>query len=160
MQLPNDPILDDLDAGGESAIPQLPHQPGVLVVDDEYLVRSIVQLGLERNGFDVRVAANGCEAIALYREHREHISVVLLDVHMPGLDGPQTLAALRQFNPKILACFMSGDAHSYELEDLLGCGAVCFIAKPFYLDQLVNLLRRVIEGAPAHLLSSGTICRQ
>ena len=70
-------------------------KPGVLVVDDEHLVRVIMQLGLERDGFEVWTAANGRQAIELYREHREDIAAVLLDVRMPGLDGPATLGALR-----------------------------------------------------------------
>ena len=69
--------------------------PGVLVVDDDHLVRVLAQMGLERDGFEVWLAANGREAIDLYRTHRKDISVVLLDVCMPDLDGPHTLDALR-----------------------------------------------------------------
>jgi hypothetical protein len=53
-------------------------QPGVLVVDDDHLVRLMVQLGLERNGFAVWLASNGVEAIEIYRTHRERIAVILL----------------------------------------------------------------------------------
>jgi CheY-like chemotaxis protein len=49
-----------------------------------------VRRGLERDGFDVWLAANGWEAIHLYRKHRDSIDVVLLDVRMPGLDEPHT----------------------------------------------------------------------
>ena len=115
-------------------------KPGVLVVDDEHLVRIMVRLGLERYGFEVRLAASGREAIDLYRENRENTDVVLLDVRMPGLDGPQTLDALRRMNPDVLACFMSGDTGAYTREDLLKCGAAHFVAKPFSLDQLANIL--------------------
>ena len=84
-------------------------KPGVLVVDDEHIVRIMVQLGLERNGFDVWLARNGREAIDLYRRHAEEIAVVLLDVCMPGLDGLETLEVLRELNPEVLACFMSSE---------------------------------------------------
>ena len=122
-------------------------KPGVLVVDDEHLVRIMVQLGLERSGFEVWVAANGREAIKLYREHRQHITVVLLDIRMPGLDGPQTLDALREIDAAVMACFMSGDMGGYEPEKLLRCGAAQIIAKPFHLEQLVDVLRRIASGA-------------
>ena len=126
-------------------------RPGVLVVDDEHLVRVMLQLGLERNGFEVRTAGNGREAIKLYREHRDEIAVVLLDVRMPGLDGPATLAALRELNPEVLACFMTGDPGAYDPEGLLQRGAVYVIAKPFHLDRLVRALRLLVtaEGTEA-----------
>jgi CheY-like chemotaxis protein len=110
-------------------------QPGVLVVDDEHLVRIMVQLALERNGFDVWLASNGREAIQLYRRHRDRIDVVLLDVRMPGQDGPQTLDALRELNPQVIACFMSGDSGTYLPEELRQRGAAYIIAKPFHLDE-------------------------
>jgi CheY-like chemotaxis protein len=63
--------------------------PGVLVADDDELVRDGARLGLGRRGFRVWLARDGCEAIELYREHQAHIDVVLLDVPMPGTDGPR-----------------------------------------------------------------------
>src|SRR5258707_543209 len=83
-------------AAAEPTVRQPCAKPGVLVVDDEHLVRIMVQLGLEQNGFEVWPASNGRKAVRLYRTHRESIGVVLLDVRMPGLDGPQTLEALRE----------------------------------------------------------------
>jgi CheY-like chemotaxis protein len=138
-------------AEGEATL-QLPREKlGVLVVDDDHLVRIIVQLGLERNGFDVWLASDGWEAIELYRKHRDSIAVVLLDVRMPGLDGPQTLDALRKLSPGVRACFMSGDTGAHEPEGLLKRGAACVIAKPFQLEDLANILRRVTQGVPAGL---------
>jgi two-component system response regulator (stage 0 sporulation protein F) len=123
-----------------------PQEPiGVLVVDDQHLVRIMVQLGLERNGFEVWQAANGREAIDLYREHREQIAVVLLDVCMPGLDGLQTLDALLQLNPSIVACFMSGDPGADRPGGWLRRGAAPIIAKPFHLDVLANVLRLLVQ---------------
>src|SRR5262245_3762159 len=126
---------------------------GVLVVDDENLVRVMVQLGLEQDGFDVYLASDGREAIQLYRKHLQSIDIVLLDVRMPGLDGPQTLDALRQVNPRILVCLMSGDTGAYRLDDLRRRGAADFIAKPFGLDYLAGMLRRLIDGVADEVLS-------
>jgi CheY-like chemotaxis protein len=143
----------------EPKLQQLRDKPGVLVVDDEHPVRAVVQLGLERNGFEVWLATNGREAVHLYRKHREHIAVVLLDVRMPGLDGPATLDVLRSLNPGVLVCFMSGDTGDYEQEQLRQRGAVHVIVKPFHLDQLAKVLRRLAHGVPADLLPSGGGCQ-
>jgi two-component system, OmpR family, response regulator len=137
---------------------QFRNKPGVLVVDDEHMVRIMVQLGLEQKGFDVWLASNGWEAIDLYREHRENIAAVLLDLRLPGLDGPQTLGALRELNPEVLACFMSDDTGAYQPEELRHHGAASLIAKPFFLDDLAKLLRRLVHDVPGDLLPSGGVC--
>jgi CheY-like chemotaxis protein len=146
----SNPAAQDEAAGGPPR-----ERPGVLVVDDEHLVRVIVQLGLERDGFEVWTAASGREAIDLYQEHREDIAAVLLDVRMPGLDGPATLDALRELCPEIRACFMTGGPVAYDPEALRQRGAAYFIAKPFHLDHLANVLRLLVQAAPADLLPSG-----
>jgi CheY-like chemotaxis protein len=145
-------------AEGEATARQAREKPGVLVVDDEYIVRVMVQLGLQRNGFEVWLASGSREAIGLYRKHRDSIVVVLLDCCMPGLDGPQTLAALRELNPEVLVCFMSGDTTGYEPDGLRQRGAACLIAKPFHLEDLANVLRLVTQGVPAGPLPAGGTC--
>ena len=131
---------------------QLRDKPGVLVVDDDHFVLRMVQLGLERSGFDAWLAPGGREAIRLYQKHRDSIAVVLLDVRMPGLDGPATLDALRDLNPDVQVCFMSGDTGVYEPEALLKRGAAHVIAKPFRLDDLANALRRLVRSEPIDAL--------
>jgi CheY-like chemotaxis protein len=109
----------------------------------------MLRLGLERHGFHVRPAGNGAEAIDLYRKHAADIAVVLLDVRMPGLDGPQTLDALRLMNPDVVACFMSGHTGIYEPEELLRRGARHVFAKPFLLDELARTLHSLVPTSPA-----------
>jgi CheY-like chemotaxis protein len=153
-----DPPAESSEAAeGEPTARQFRAKPGVLVVDDEHLVRNIVQLGLERVSFEVWLAANGREAIHLYGKHRDRIDVVLLDVRMPGLDGPQTLEVLRELNPNVLVCFMSGDTGAYQPEELRQRGAAHVLAKPFRLDQLANILRLLVPATPGglHLPNGG-----
>jgi len=143
-------------AEGPQAVVKPDEKPGVLVVDDDHVVRIMVQMGLERNGFDVWSASSGREAIHLYRKHRDHIDVVLLDVRMTGLDGLQTLDALRELNPRVQACFITGDTGLDKLEELWRRGAARVIAKPFHLDELANILRPLARGTAAELPPPGT----
>jgi len=136
-------------------VQRVPDKLGVLVADDEHIVRITVRLGLERIGFDVWLASDGREAIDLYREHRKDIALVLLDVRMPDLDGPQTLDALRELDPEVLVCFMTGDTAPYEPEELTQRGAAFVIAKPFHLDELTNILRLVADGVPVDRRPNG-----
>ena len=114
---------------------------GVLLADDEPLMRVMVQRTLEQNGFDVWAVSNGADAIDLYRSHCHRIDLVLLDVRMPVLDGPHTLDALRSLNPEVPVCFMSGDTGEYSKDELIRRGALYVLAKPFRLEHLIEVLR-------------------
>jgi two-component system, OmpR family, response regulator len=157
-KLTHPPAATSQAAEAEPTVQQVHGTPGVLVVDDDYLVRILVQRRLERDGFDVWLASNGWEAIHRYRTHRDRIAVVLLDVHMPGLDGPATLDALRRLNPEVLVCLMSGDPGDYDPQELLQRGATGIIAKPFQINQLANHLRLLTQGVPAGRLPSAEGC--
>jgi CheY-like chemotaxis protein len=163
---PLDPKLIDPPAGsteaaeGEPTAGQSRAKPGVLVVDDDHLVRIMVQLGLEYHGLNVWLASDGHEAIEVYRHYQDSIDVVLLDVRMPGLDGPQTLDILRELNSQVLVCFMSGEMGDYEPEQLRQRGAAHVITKPFYLSELATTLRLLAHSVPsADPLLSGEGCQ-
>jgi len=117
-------------------------RPGILVVDDDAAVRCLLDVGLRQYGFAVWQAADGQEAIQVYQQDRSEIDLVLLDVLMPGLDGPQTLAALIRLNPLISCCFMTGQSGSYSQDELVNLGAARVIPKPFLLAEVAQVLRK------------------
>jgi CheY-like chemotaxis protein len=121
-----------------------PERPTVLVVEDEPMVLKLLDTALRHYGFSVRLAAGGREAVETFRSDPGGIALVLMDVQMPGLDGPQTLAALRQIDPAVRCCFMSGDTGAYTVEDLLHCGAARVFPKPFHLAELTGALWQLI----------------
>jgi CheY-like chemotaxis protein len=128
------------------------------VVDDEAYLRGMLNTGMRQQGFAVWLAASGPEALELYRRHHETIHVTLLDVHMPGLDGPQTLLELQQVNPQIRCCFLSGDPGSYTEGQLCTLGAVAVFRKPFRPDELALALWELAgeaERRPFWRMSSG-----
>jgi CheY-like chemotaxis protein len=117
--------------------------PGILIADDEPAIRQLLQMSLEAQGFQVWVAASGAEAVQIYQRHRAEIAVVLLDVIMPGQDGPRTLEALEQFDPEVRCLFMSGNLGAYTEQDLLQRGARGVVSKPFVLESLTARLRQL-----------------
>jgi CheY-like chemotaxis protein len=121
-----------------SAPPPRPY--GILVVDDEPGVRGVLREALRQRGFAVWLAADGHDALEQYRHHREAIDLVLLDVRMPTPDGPQTLAMLRQVDPQVSFCFMSGELGDYTADGLRALGAAAVIAKPFRVAEAAQRL--------------------
>jgi CheY-like chemotaxis protein len=104
----------------------------ILHVDDEPDIREIVDMALGLNAdFEVRACASGAEAIATAAEWSPFL--ILLDVMMPGMDGPATLVQLRK-NPRtadIPVLFMTARAQAREVEQFIALGAQGVISKPF-----------------------------
>jgi DNA-binding NtrC family response regulator len=119
-------------------------------VDDDEAICTALAMGLRQEGFDVYVAADGRRALEIYRGHEAGIALVLLDVRLPCLDGPQTLAILRRLNPDVRCCFMTAQVGLWRAEDLLALGAIGMLAKPFDLDDITSTVRRLVNpAAPA-----------
>jgi CheY-like chemotaxis protein len=126
--------------------------PGILIADDMALVLSLLKFELESRGFSVWLAVDGDDALDLYRKHRGEIDLVLLDVHMRGLDGPHTLEALQRLNRHVVACFMSGKPGIYTEAELVDRGAAWIFSKPFRSDEVADLLQRVLSRG-VHVLT-------
>jgi CheY-like chemotaxis protein len=121
----------------------LSRAPGILIADDRGLTMTLLKRELEPRGFNVWLALDGNDALDVYWRNRAQIDLVLLDVQMPDLDGPQTLAHLQQLDPNVVACFMTGDPGIYTEEELLQRGAIRVFMKPFRMAELVGFLEKV-----------------
>ena len=114
------------------------------MVEDDAAVAKMMEVALRHFGFFPRVTRLGRTALELYRQHQATVDLVLLDVQMADLDGPQTLAALQQINPHVWAVFMSGNIGKYSIEELLALGALRVFQKPFNLVQLTEALEALV----------------
>jgi CheY-like chemotaxis protein len=121
---------------------------GVLVAEDDAAIRAVLGTALHEHGLTAWLATNGLDALELFRQHRHEISAVLLDVLMPRLDGPATLAAIRQIDPQVPCCFMSGYSANYSEQELLALGAVRVFDKPFRLHQIIEVLEQLCGLPP------------
>jgi DNA-binding response OmpR family regulator len=120
--------------------------PGILVIDDEPAILGMLNLALRVAGFSVLLANNGQEALDLYRQRHAEIGALLLDVRMPGWDGPQTLTAIRAVNPAVRFCFMTGYSTDYSEQELLALGSPRVLTKPFNLKELISVLGNLTSG--------------
>ena len=121
-------------------------QETILLAEDEDQVRSAVVQILERAGYRTIAAANGLDAIALLRDATMPVHLVLLDVVMPGLGGPETWEQLRALRPSLRVLFSSGYADD-RYRRLLPTGAV-LLEKPFRAQQLLQRIRKALDDEP------------
>ena len=119
-------------------------RPAVLVVDDSPEVRAVLGAMLASHGFDPRLAASGEEGVAVYRRTAGQIAAAVLDVQMPGMDGPATLDALRRLAPGLPCVFVTGDSGAYTERDLLARGAAAVLTKPVSPARLGAILGGLI----------------
>ncbi|MDQ5846946.1 MAG: PAS domain S-box protein [Acidobacteriota bacterium] len=143
--------LPALDAPGTAEIvglkTDLPVGNGelVLVVDDEESIREITRSTLETFGYTVLTASDGTEALALYADRKNDISVVLTDIVMPFMDGPATIRALKRMNPKVRIIAASGFATGHQVADASLEGISIFLNKPYTAEKLLKALAQVLK---------------
>lgn len=118
----------------------------VLVVDDNKVIRQLIRVNLELEGFEVVTAADGVECLDVV--HQVCPDVVTLDVVMPRLDGLRTAARLRA-DPRTrhLPLAVISACTPYEVEAGLDVGVDAFLAKPFDPAELISLVRQLAERA-------------
>jgi len=109
---------------------------GILLVDDDELCRKSTTHLLRETGYTVFTAENGAEAVALYAENRDKISVVLLDLLMPEMDGEHACKQLLVTNPGLKVVVMTGCGDGDKLRAVVDAGAHSVLRKPFNRKRL------------------------
>jgi PAS domain S-box-containing protein len=146
------PRLEDavaLAQPGEPRAPSLPGTETILLVEDEDMVRQVARRILERNGYTVKEAGLGAEALLISGQNSGPIHLLLTDVVMPGMSGRELAEHLTQQRPGIKVLYMSGHTenaivHHGALEE-----GIAFIQKPFKHDLLVQKVREVLDRPPS-----------
>jgi len=134
----------------ESAEPEEPHVATLLLVEDEPALRSLVVTMLEEQGYLVLQAGNGLDAIAVAERHLGQIDLLLTDVVMPRLSGPELAQQLSVLRPGLEVLFMSGYNDSRLVNRGVAKSNTNLLVKPFTPDQLVRRVAELTgrEGGP------------
>ena len=121
-------------------------EPKVLVVDDDAVIRQLISVNLELEGFEVYTAVDGQDALDKIKGIDP--AVVTLDIMMPRLDGWETAARLRN-DPEtshVKVILLSARAQEADLRRGHGIGVDAYLTKPFDPDDLVTTVRRLAKG--------------
>lgn len=113
----------------------------ILIVDDEISIQEITKTTLETYHYRTLTAIDGIEALALYAKHQAEITVVLMDMMMPNLDGLSTIRVLKKMNPAVKIIATSGILNNKQLA--LQAETQTFLLKPYTISQLLQLLKEI-----------------
>jgi two-component system, chemotaxis family, CheB/CheR fusion protein len=116
----------------------------VLVVDDEEVVAALVADTLEGAGYRVHCTHDGAQALEHYRAHWASVDLIVLDMNMPVMSGPETFAALRAVNPGAKVLVISGYSEGRGVEGVMRGGAQAFLSKPFRPDTLLEHVAQIL----------------
>ncbi|HET97817.1 MAG TPA: response regulator [Desulfurivibrio alkaliphilus] len=146
IYLPQMERADQAEAAKED-IPAIESGSGlILVVDDDPVVRQLAEEALKILGYQVLTAADGLEALEVYRQHQAEIRAVLLDMAMPVMSGREAFLELQKINPDILVVMSSGFRQDERLEEVMQRGARAFLQKPYDLTSLAQTMTQVLRA--------------
>ncbi|MGD0282751.1 MAG: response regulator [Dissulfurispiraceae bacterium] len=117
----------------------------ILIAEDDPGVRKVLRLSLEEHGYSVIEAENGEDAVKQYKNNRENVSLVLLDVIMPVKNGKETYDEIKSLNPYTKVIFMSGYTDNIIMEKGLLKADTDLILKPITPDRFLRKVREVLD---------------
>jgi CheY-like chemotaxis protein len=117
----------------------------ILLVDDEFSILDITKRILTMYSYNVLTAKNGAEAVTLYMQEKDKISLVISDIMMPVLDGVSAVRSMRKTNPALKVILTSGHKGYDASSQVLDFGIDGFLQKPYTSATLLNLLAKIFN---------------
>jgi CheY-like chemotaxis protein len=117
----------------------------VLLVDDESMIIDVSVQMLKKMGYEVLTAHNGREAIDIFKQNNDKVTIVVLDLVMPGMSGGEVFERLKQIDSNVKVLLSSGYSIDGQAAEILNRGCDGFIQKPFKLNELSYKLREIIS---------------
>jgi CheY-like chemotaxis protein len=118
----------------------------ILVVEDEEEVRKLAVAILKKQGYRILEAAHGGDAFLICEQGKERIHLLLTDIVMPEMNGPELARRLRYFDPEMRVLFMSGYTDGAILQHGMLEKEMFFLQKPFSVEGLVGKVREVLDN--------------
>jgi CheY-like chemotaxis protein len=116
------------------------------VIDDEEAVRRTAKASLERRGYDILLAENGLEGLRIFQALSGKISLVLLDLTMPGPGGEEVLRQIKSMKPETKVVLSSGYNEVEVIQRFTGKGLAGFLQKPYTSAALVEKVNLALSG--------------
>lgn len=115
----------------------------LLIVDDQYGIRILLNEVFQREGYTTFQAANGVQALEVVQKHKPDL--VLLDMKIPGMDGIEILKRIKEINQQIKVIIMTAYGELDMIQETKDLGAIMHFAKPFDIDELREAVKKYIS---------------
>lgn len=127
---------------------KLLHKEGatIMIIDDEEMIRNVMQKALIKKKANVILSSGGQKAIDLFRNNKDIIDLVILDMIMPEMSGSEVFERIKQIKPDVKVLIVSGYALGNEKENMTRAGVKGFIKKPFNIGDLLEAIFTIIES--------------
>ena len=122
-------------------------QTTVLVIDDDESIREALTDILAIDEIETITAEDGSDGIRKYREHRNRIQLVMLDLQMPGLNALETVHGLREINTDVPVLLSSGYGRAESEQRFPGLRVQGFLQKPYQIQQLLEAVRSLLADS-------------
>jgi CheY-like chemotaxis protein len=135
-------------AAGQSPIPadkNSGRRNTILVVDDETALRTLGSKLLENFGYEALMAESGEQALEVYQAARDRVSLVVMDLNMPGMGGLNSLKRLREIDPQARVLVASGYYSPQLVDECRQAGAAGFLNKPYRRAELLDAIQNILE---------------
>jgi PAS domain S-box-containing protein len=116
----------------------------ILIVDDEASIREATKTSLENHNYKVLTANDGIDGLALYIQYKNEISIVLMDIQMPAMNGLTAIRILQKSNPSVKIIAISGIASNQKLLETNDICVQAFLSKPYTMKKLLNTIADVL----------------
>jgi two-component system NtrC family sensor kinase len=140
------PLVEATVVTGPATGPRVPGgSETILVIEDDVDVRNMVRDILSAQGYNALAATDGEDGIRVFNEHREAISLIILDMVMPGRSGKDVLEEINRIHPEVKAIFVSGYTGDIVIEKGVRGSHVDFLQKPLSMSKLLGKVREVLD---------------
>ena len=119
----------------------------ILVVDDQFGVRTLLESIFQEDNHEVEMAANGEAALGLLSSFSFEPDLILLDMKMPGMNGLETLEKIRSLNRRVAVIMMTGNEDPHNAVQAKELGILGYLAKPFDLFELRERVKEILNSS-------------
>ncbi len=117
----------------------------ILIAEDSSVIQNLTKKILSQQNYEVLTVKNGQEVLNAVNEH--HFDLVLMDIHMPVMDGMECARQIRSGNNNMPIIAITGNANNYSMQDFNDAGINDYLPKPLNYDQMLNMVKKYIEHA-------------
>lgn len=117
----------------------------ILIIEDEEVLRDLLQSVLEDEGYKVIAATDGLGAVEIFRSHHESISLVITDMGLPKMGGWEAFEEMKKIDPNVRTIMASGFLAVSLRNEMLKAGAKEFIQKPYAPEIILQKIRDVLD---------------